>query len=1113
MKPEPTAKHDILPDSRRAGAPATAGAIYAAIAASCPEPRERGSDLTDRDRDGDGIRGSSAGTPYIVAVIRITAGDVVIWNCPRGATVRHLAGLVVAGSLAACGSSQSNSPGSISTPTPLSLSTSSLPQGQAGSNYSVTLAATGGTSPYHWALANGTLPPGLTLTAGGAITGTPTAAASAALDLQVTDSGSPAQSSTRSLSLIIAPPALAVSTSSLPPGQVGANYSTALAAAGGTPPYHWSLASGTLPTGLTLAASGTITGMPAAAVNSAPIGFQVTDSGSPAQSSERTLSLTIAPSALIVPTQSLPTGEVGVAYAATLSASGGTQPYRWSITSGALVAGLSLGAGGSISGTPAATTGASITFQVQDSSAPVLTQSVTLPTKVNAALAVTTTSLPGAQVGKPYTATLTATGGTQPLSWSLASGSLPGGLALASSSGVISGTPTTAVNSDPLSFSVADGNVPPQHKSVNLGLTVAPSIISISISPRAAALTLGQTAGLSVTTNDPLGVTWSLAPAGGSFAPVQSTSGTSTTFTAPGTAGTYTITATSITNPALSSSIALGVTGLAGVFTYRNDSARDGVNAQEYALTPGSGGAGGSVGTSTFGKLYSCIADGAVYAQPLWAANLTINGARHNVVFVASAHDSVFAFDADANPCVQLWSVSLIDTAHGANSGETTVPAGPTGYLVGLGDGDITPEVGVIGTPVMDSSSGTLYVVSKSVDSTGTYFYQRLHAIDVTTGSEKANSPILIQGSYPGTGDGTTTTTFSARYENQRAGLALINGSVYIAWAAHEDAPPYYGWVMGYTYGSSGFVQGSVLNVTPNVQQGGIWMGGGAPSADASGHVYVITGNGGFDATGSSAPNDDYGDSLLQLSVVPNPATPSAAFSVSQYFTPEDQAADDSGDRDFGSGGAAVLANVISGTGTVGVLVGGGKDGSLYILNQASLGGFSNTDASAWQKIATGYHIFSTVSVWNDTIYLGPFNGPLTCYALRTSTTPSRFVQQAQGTDPASWGFPGPSPAISATGTTNGVVWALDNSQYCTQQSKGCGPAVLHAYDATTLIELWNSSMAAGGADAAGNAVKFTVPSIANGKAYVGTRGNNTGGALGSTTVAGELDVYGLQPN
>jgi len=825
---------------------------------------------------------------------------------------------------------------------------------------------------------------------------------------------------------------LSISTSSLPTGEVSSSYSGALAAAGGTAPYHWALASGTLPTGLTLAASGTISGTPTAAVNATAIGVRVTDSASPVQTTTRSLSLTIAP-----------------------------------------------------------------------------------------ALVVTTTSLATGQVGKPYTATLATTGGTSPLTWSITAGSLPAGLSLTASSGVIAGTPTTAVTAAPLTFTVADSNAPAQHKSVNLTLTVAPSVISVSISPRAAALTLEQTATLSVSTNDPSGVTWSLTPAGGSFAPAQSVTGTSTTFTAPSTAGSYTIKATSVTNPAVSSRIALGVTGLAGVFTYRNDVSRDAVNAQEYALTAGSGGTGGSVGTGTFGKLFSCIADGAVYAQPLWAANLTINGAVHNVVFVASAHDSVFAFDADANPCVQLWSVSLIDSAHGATAGgEITVPSGPTDPYVGAGYGDLTPETGVIGTPVIDSASGTLYVVSTSMDPTGTNFYQRLHAIDVTTGNEKANSPILIQGTYPGTGDGSTTTTFSARYELQRTGLALINGSVYIAWAAHEDALPYYGWLMGYTYGSSGFTQVSVLNVTPNVQWGGIWMGGAAPSADANGHIYAITGNGTFDASSPSTPNNDYGDSLLQLSVTPNSGTPSAAFTVSQYFTPGDQQGSGSGepqgDHDFGSGGAAVLTNVTSGSGTVGVVMGGGKDGTLYILNQAALGGYNGTP---FQVIPTGYHIFSTVAMWNDTIYLGTTTfsagspAPLISYALQTSTNPSQFVQQAQTTSPASFGFPGPSPAISATGTTNGVVWALDNSQYCTKQSAGCGPAVLHAYDATSLVELWNSSMAAGGADAAGNAVKFTVPSIANGKVYVGTRGNNIGGALNSTSVSGELDVYGLQPN
>ena len=688
-----------------------------------------------------------------------------------------LGGLAIGmATLSGCGSTTNNASGGSVTPpaAPLSVSTTSLPAGQVGSNYSAALAAAGGTPPYAWVLESGALPAGLTLSASGTISGTPSAAVTATpVGVQVTDSGSPAQHNARALSLSISAGSPTVTTASLPNGQVGTGYSATLAASGGTPPYHWSLVSGALPAGLTLSPSGAISGTPTATETAAPVGVQVTDSASPAKSGARALTLTIAaavPPSLGIITTSLPAGEVGVAYSASLSASGGTAPYSWSITAGALAAGLSLSAGGTISGTPTATSGAPVTFKVQDSSAPALSQSAALPMTVNAALVVTTTTLPNAQVGKSYNATLAATGGTPPLSWSLAAGTLPAGLGL-STSGTISGTPTAAVNAAALTFAVADSNVPSQRKTANLTLTVsAASSVSITVTPKALALPVGQTASLTVATNDPSGVTWSVSPSGGSFVPAQSTNGASTTFTAPGTAGAYTITATSISNPAQSTTVALGVTDLSGVYTYRNDAARDGVNGREFALTPG---ANASVATASFGKLFSCIADGAIYAQPLWVANLTINGAQHNVVFVASAHDSLFAFDADANPCVQLWSVSLIDSAHGANAGEATVPAGPSGYLVGAGYGDITPEVGVIGTPVIDPASGTLYVVSKSMNAGGTVFYQRLHAIDMSTGAEKSNSPTLIQGTYPGTGDGSSTTTFNAQQENQRTGLAL----------------------------------------------------------------------------------------------------------------------------------------------------------------------------------------------------------------------------------------------------------------------------------------------------------------------------------------------------
>jgi hypothetical protein len=264
--------------------------------------------------------------------------------------------------------------------------------------------------------------------------------------------------------------------------------------------------------------------------------------------------------------------------------------------------------------------------------------------------------------------------------------------------------------------------------------------------------------------------------------------------------------------------------------------------------------------------LFVCQVNGAVYAEPLWVANVPINGAEHNVVFVATQHDGLCTFDADANPCLQLWKVSLIDNMHGGSAGETSVPSGVPGALVGDNDGDITPKVGVTGTPVIDPSTNTLYVVSKSVDQSGRTFYQRLHAIDIATGAEKFGGPANITSSitFPGTGDGLSTLSFNARQENQRAGLALVNGVVYAAWASLADNPPYYGWVVGFN--ASSLAVADVLNVSPNVPYGGIWMSGGAPSADSDDNLYLTTGNSIFDATNGNAANIDYGDCFLRLS-------------------------------------------------------------------------------------------------------------------------------------------------------------------------------------------------------------------------------------------------------
>jgi Putative Ig domain len=808
------------------------------------------------------------------------------------------------------------------------------------------------------------------------------------------------------------------------------------------------------------------------------------------------------PPPISVTTTSLPDGQVGGNYSATLTATGGKAPLSWAISAGALPAGLALASSGAISGTPMTTAAATpITFTVSDSSAPVQTQSVTLRLTVSTAgppaISITTTSLPNGQVGHAYSATLTASGGTAPLSWAISSGALPAGLTLASN-GVISGTPTATAAATPITFTVSDSGAPAQTQSVTLKLTVSPSVITLSVSPARAALAVTQPLALTATTSDYAGVSWSISPTGGAFSAPSSGSGTQVTLTAPSSAGVYTVTATSVTDTTKSASITVGVTDLAGVYTYHNDLARDGANTQEYALTAK------TVNSATFGKLFTCNVDGAVYTQPLWVANLSIGGSRHNVVLVATQHDSLYAFDADASPCLQLWQVSLIDTTHGAASGEVSVASSTTYWLVGLGQGDTAPEVGVTGTPVIDPASGIVYVVSMSTNAAGTSFYQRLHAIDIRTGSEKPGSPALIVANYPGTGSGGTSVAFNAQQERQRASLALVNGQVYIAWASFEDHGPWYGWIMGYSYSGSALVQSSVLNVAPNLRGGGIWMSGGAPAADSTGNIYVSTGNGGSDPNAVSGHTNDYTSSVLRLS---------SGLTVSDWFMPSAYATLNTNDLDLSSGGATVLVSPPTGP-YQHLVITGGKDGTLWVLNGDQFGGVGDGLALQYLSIGAGSlgRIFATPAYWNNTLFLAAMTRPLVAYAFDTSVgkiNPAMPTSQS----PTPYGFPGATPSVSASGSSSdGIVWAIDQSSYCTHQAPRCGPAVLHAYDATNLAnELWNSAKNPG--DAAGNAVKFTVPTVANGKVYIGTRGNNTGGVYGSTTISGELDVYGLKPN
>jgi hypothetical protein len=900
------------------------------------------------------------------------------------------------------------------------------------------------------------------------------------------------------------PDPISVTTASLPDGQVGSNYSATLTATGGQAPLSWAVSSGALPAGLSLASSGVISGTPTTATAATPITFRVSDSGATALTQTVTLQLTVhsAPSPISVTITSLPNGQVGHAYSATLTASGGTAPLSWAITSGTLPAGLVLSSAGMISGTPTVTAAAApIAFTVSDSSAVAQTQSVSLTLTVIAAdppsFSITTTSLPIGQVGHAYSATLTASGGTGPLSWAIGSGVLPPGLTLAST-GIISGTPTASAAATPITFTVRDSSTVVQTQSVALQLSVSPAVISVSVSPARAAVAVTQALTLTATTSDYAGASWSISPTGGAFSAPNSASGAQVILTAPSSAGVYTVTATSVTDPTKSASITVGVTDLAGVFTYHNDLARDGVNTQEYALTTK------TVNSATFGKLFSCTVDGAVYAQPLWVANLSIEGSRHNVVFVATMHDSLYAFDADTSPCVQLWNASLIDTSHGAASGEVSVAAGTTYWLVGAGGGDTAPEVGVTGTPVIDPASGILYVVSMSTNAAGTSFYQRLHAIDIATGHEKPGSPVLIEGTYPGTHSGGTSVAFQAGVERQRCGLALVNGRVYIAWGSFEDHGQYYGWIMGYSYNGGILERSSVLNVAPNVGAAGIWMSGGAPAADSTGEIYVGTGNSGPNLNVGSGANSDYGSSVLKLS---------SGLAVLDWFMPTNYVNLNKLDVDLGAGGSTVFVSPPTGP-YQHLLFTGGKDGTLWLLNADHLGGLG--DGQALQYLTQGAgslgKIFATPAFWNNTLFYAPSTQPLVAYAFDPSIGKLNPAMPTSHS-PTPYYFPGATPSVSASGSSsNGIVWAIQQIGFCTTQAPRCGPAILYAYDATNLAtELWNSSKNA--ADAAGNAVKFTVPTVANGKVYIGTRGNNTGGVYGSTSISGELDVYGLKPN
>jgi uncharacterized protein (TIGR03437 family) len=482
--------------------------------------------------------------------------------------------------------------------------------------------------------------------------------------------------------------------------------------------------------------------------------------------------------------------------------------------------------------------------------------------------------------------------------------------------------------------------------------------------------------------------------------------------------------------------------------TYHNDLARTGQNLNETLLTPA------SVGSGQFGRLFTYAVDGQVYAQPLYMPGVAIPGhGIHNVVFVATEHDSVYAFDADNYLAAPLWHVSFINPAQGVS----------TASAADLECASITPEVGITGTPVIDPASGTLYVVAMTEPSSNNFEHQ-LHALDIATGAEKPGSPVEIQASVPGFGDGNTTVQFKPWLYKERAGLLLLNGVVYTSWASHCDAGNYHGFIIGYN--ASTLQQAAVYVDTPNWEEGAFWQGGAAPAADASGNIYIVSANGTFDA---NMGGSDLGESILRLST-------GNGLSVADYFTPYNTDELSDKDIDLGSSGALLLPDGAGSAAHPNLLVSGSKAGSIYLVDRDNLGHFQAAgNGQIVQELAgAAGPLFGIPVYFNNTVYFSSAQDQVKAFALQNGLLSSSPVSASGATFPVY----GSVPSISANGAANGILWTIDPA------------AQLRAYDAADLgNQLYQGAVS--------SSVKFATPTIANGKVYVGTLTS--------------LDVFGLQ--
>jgi hypothetical protein len=491
------------------------------------------------------------------------------------------------------------------------------------------------------------------------------------------------------------------------------------------------------------------------------------------------------------------------------------------------------------------------------------------------------------------------------------------------------------------------------------------------------------------------------------------------------------------------------------ILSYHFDEARLGTQSGETLLTPANVASGG------FHKNFELGVDGSVYAQPLYVARLLMNAATRNVLYVATEHDTVYAFDADGGSTEPLWRSSLL------GEGETPVPAQD------VLTNDIAPEIGITGTPTIDRGLGVLYVVAKSKSADGTAWFQRLHALDLVDGSERLNGPTAIAASVSGSADDAVDgrVAFDPLRQNQRSGLTLADGMVWIAWASHGDNGPYHGWLLGYD--ATDLAKAPVAwNSTPNASAGGIWMAAGAPSVDRDGNIYLAAGNGSFDADQGGR---DYGSSAVKLRY-----DSEGGLAVLDWFAPSNQATLSGSDLDFGTTTPLLLPRRMMGSKLPFVLA-AEKDGRMFVLNRSVMGRYDDDDRGAVQAFtATTGLLVGNPAFFETTLYVCGLGGPLSAYKFDSTTQLLETTPTSRSDCSNCYGF-GATPSVSSNGAADAIVWTIDYGAF----GFG-GPAVLRAYDAADLSkELYDSSSAADDRDQAGAAVKFVNPVIDNGHVYV----------------------------